>query len=454
MDQYFFKVHTRKPKKGRLDQLNLQQLQIDNIISIVHEYTHYLHEVSTHIGTLGLGYAVAFRVILSKYVSKDLSSSDFDLEISTEDANYIGGIDDTLNCLIGDMAPGFPVKNIISYQLSIVSIKVPDELEMVNMEIEIPELLVCSGTCSETLQFNKFYIYEGIAYELERVFAQNIKRPHNDEEDGSEYTILRYFSRHIVPGITIRTLLTLASCSLAYVNCGAMYVSMLERLSIEIRNGKTETDVIKMIKGNVAAEYRDRFDILGEVLHEIALTYSQRSSLKIAFTALEERYLEAGYQRTINPAFEVDMIFDKPFEALLDLVPPCDFMYVFTNRNTFLRDFYGTTKFRQVDGTDLAVHHNIFIAHNHYANVLFYTLIDDIDQFSPEEEEICCPFYTSCDLTIRKENPELCNSTPWKSYDISFNTDKLYCWYGKGVSFLKGIDIENDLEPLDTQIIV
>ncbi|KRT17759.1 hypothetical protein ASU31_00225 [Pedobacter ginsenosidimutans] len=441
MDQFFFKIYTNKVKRGKVADQDIRKLQTDNIVSIVHEYMHYLHEVSTYVGTLGLGYSVLLRAILSKYVSKDLTNSDIDLALSLEDANFMAGIDDTIDCLIGDMYPDSLVKSINNYTLQWVTIKVPHDSQLVDQQIEIPELEVINGCSKQYLKFNKFYLYEGLAYELERVFSYKVMLAHEDEEDGTEYTILRYLSRHIVPSISIRTMLILASCSLAYVNCGAIYISMLERLEIELKTGKIETQVIDMIRGNVATVYADRHNLLGAALYAIAQSYSNRSSLIIAFTELIKHYLTSGFQRTKNPAFEVDMIFDKPLEDLLNLVPPCDFTYVFNNKNTFMRDFYGTTKFKQIGGIELAAHHNIFIAHTHYASVVFYTLKEQIDFFEAGEDEVCCPFFTSCDLKMRKENSSICNKTPWKTYDLSYNSDKMYCWYGKGVSLLKGIDI-------------
>gem|GEM_PF-5494994 len=166
--------------------------------------------------------------------------------------------------------------------------------------------------------------------------------------------------------------------------------------------------------------------------------------MKIAFSDLKQNYLNAAIQRVINPSFEVDMIVDNNFDQLPELVPPCDYMLVFTNKNQFMRDFYGTSKFRKPNGMELAVHHNIFIAHIHYANVLYYTLTGDVAFLNQDDDEICCPYYTSCNLKFRKETPQLCSSTPRKTYHLAYQSDKLFCWYGSGVGLFKGIDIPPD----------
>lgn len=444
MDQYFFKVATHERKLVKLEDLDLRKLQHDHIVTIVHEYLHHLHEVSTHIGTFFLSYAVSIRAILSRYADKDLSTSDFNFSnISLEDATMILRLSETINLLIGDAALEIEVKNILDYDVVESTIFVPYGTTLVEREHGTPELRIANGDEILTLQFGKFYLYEGLAYELERVFAQTIGRKHDDEENGTEYTVLRYFSMHIVPSITRKTMLTLASLSLAYVNCGVMYVSMLERLAIELREGRSEADLIRMVKANVSQEYAEREHILEGVLKEIEDAFKLRSSLKIALADLKENYINAGRQRVINPSFEVDMIYNGQFEDLLYLVPPCDFMYVFTNKATFKRDFYGTTK----TSAELAINHNIFIANVHYANALFFKLSGEFDKFKPGDNELTCPFFTSCDFQFRKDNPSICSGSPWKIYDIAFAEGKGYCWYGNGVGLLKGIDIPPDDQP-------
>lgn len=222
-----------------------------------------------------------------------------------------------------------------------------------------------------------------------------------------------------------------------------MFVSMLERLAIELKSGNSEEFVVNLVKENVISDYTEKADLLEGVLFEVAEAFKYRSSLKIAFEELKIRFINAANHRIINPTFEVDMIFDGNLAGLLDIVPPCDYMYVFNNKSTFLRDFYGTSKSRLENGDESAFHHNIFIANAHYANVLFYTFTGEIDSFEAGDEEVCCPFYTACDLKFRKEVPLTCAQTPWKTYDKAYAGDKKFCWYGSGVGFLKGIDIKD-----------
>src|SRR6202000_182135 len=149
--------------------------------------------------------------------------------------------------------------------------------------------------------------------------------------------------------------------------------------------------VLAMVRKKTSSDYAERSQILESVLGEIEAAFKNRSSLEIAYGDLKQNYINAAAERVKNPAFEVDMVYNGQFNELLHLIPPCDFMWVFNNRNTFMRDLYGTTKSKIVNGEQNAIHHNIFIANAHYANALFYTLNGDISYFNPSDDEICCP---------------------------------------------------------------
>lgn len=129
MDRYFFKIETNRPKVGKIEDLDQKKLQSDNIITIVHEYLHYVHEISTHLGTVFLALSTSLRAILSNYTDTGLSSSEFNLNISLKDAERLEGITHTVNTLIGDHILEGEVKEIKDYRISVVTIKMPDEME-------------------------------------------------------------------------------------------------------------------------------------------------------------------------------------------------------------------------------------------------------------------------------------------------------------------------------------
>ena len=59
----------------------------------------------------------------------------------------------------------------------------------------------------------------------------------------------------------------------------------------------------------------------------------------------------------------------------------------------------------------------------------------DPDGFLPTSmvEKRRCPFYTSCDLALRRVAPSICKSTPWKSADWSGWEKNGACWYAVGI---------------------
>jgi hypothetical protein len=438
INQFFFKVYASEKRPPVIDQKDLQRKYLDVML---HEYTHYLHEVSTQIGTICLLYAVGFRSLLGKYVSPDLTVSDFSTTWSEKDQKRILLINVSLDVIMGDASYEMDnIRSIENYSLIGAILHVPFEDRFIQNPIEVPVIMVQNGPNLEEIRFGKFFIYEGLAYELELVHAEKNGIQHPDDLNGTEYTILRYFGEHLMPGISRYALLTLASCSLAYSNCGFMFMTLVTAMALDLENGSDEAWFLENIKRKVREDYRQQESELSGVLDEVNQVYECRSALASTFQDLRASYFSAVRQRVINPSFEVDSFYSNRVNELFTAVPPCDYMVVFTDEDSYMRDFVGTTRSQLPNGVEIAKDYQSFACHIHYTNILFDKTINILNDTEDDPEMNCCPYFSGCDLKFRKEQPSICRHTPWKTFELAVNSDNLHCPYGQGVLLTKGID--------------
>ena len=81
--KYYFAINTGKDrgefgiplKESIKDDVQIK-MQAANIIPIFHEYIHYIHEISTVIGNIGLGLDVYLKSIFSNYFYSNLNSAE------------------------------------------------------------------------------------------------------------------------------------------------------------------------------------------------------------------------------------------------------------------------------------------------------------------------------------------------------------------------------------------
>jgi hypothetical protein len=90
----------------------------------------------------------------------------------------------------------------------------------------------------DSLFFGKFYLYEGIAFKLDRLMHKILGRKAGNESlVGEEYKIMEKVAKSIVNDITEREMLDLASLSLSYLNAGEYFISFLKKCPVKKRRG-------------------------------------------------------------------------------------------------------------------------------------------------------------------------------------------------------------------------
>ena len=443
-NQYYFRINTRrhlhelnlKPGFGQLDEATQRQLQNENLPALFHEFLHYLHEVSTVTGNISMGLSLTMKACFTSWLDKELKSarSEGMAKANTRIDEYVKAWT-TMSVIDGTDQQ--VIKGKMDGVLSISWEEQPTEFASDEgyklMPINIPKVKFRDRfeglEYYHTLSFGKFYLYEGLAYELDRmVDKQHYKRTKIlDIHKMTEYTVLRQLAKHLYKSITKETYLSLAVLALQYLNAGEMFIFLVNEVKSNAAKGISQQATIKTIKARVSAMLsKSRNDYI-DSQEEYVTLYAGRPQLQVGFRFITDENKRLYDERILNPCFEIDLIFAGQFQNLLDKLQVCDYMYEFKDEETYLRDFIGTSIEEEISQSLKAL-----IAYDDY-----YFSHKGLSTEQVEKKGHECPFFTTCHLQQRTDHADICGNTPWRIFEVNQKTDKQFCWYGTGVGQAK-----------------
>ncbi|GAB2820449.1 hypothetical protein [Ferruginibacter profundus] len=445
ISKYYFSVSTNKFRKqfGLFPQDAItssvqKELQSQNLTPLFHEYIHYIHEISTVIGNIGLSLDLILKSIFSAHFSSYLDNCeytgfDFKNKELLDKFSKIYATKEVING--GGELEGILLK-VDSFSLIEQDAYLLDGTDLVCFKIGIPlitiKLFIKGQYKDASLPFGKFYIYEGLAYELDRLINQqsNGLPEIKDDLKATEYTMLRTLATYIYPNIDKECFLVAASLSLSYLDCGSVFIAFIERIKTAIEAGISKENILFKLKSETAAILVSKLEDFNEAQDEIIEIFKKRKQLHSAFTIVTEEAKKGYLLRCESPTFEVDFVIKGEYLRLLELLPICDYMYIFKDEAEYMRDFLGTASFADEQSQALKV----LIAYDHYQKAHWLNSTSKVEK----TEKYKCPFFSSCNLEFRKTHEGICAEKPWRIFEISYNTDKQYCWYGQAVGEFKG----------------
>ena len=269
LGRFYFTINTERTKAEVglsesqtelvIDQQKL--LQREFLSTIIHEYIHYLHEISTVVGNMGLGMDITLRSLFSNWIEPDLAGAMTNGNSSSESLNLYSSIRVTKDMLEGDRQDAIigkfiNVKRIDSKSEDIFILDEEDSL--VTSSYKTPIIYFDSISSSiireEHLNFGKFFLYEGIAYELDRVVDQKLhqRATIEDSHKGTEYTVMRRVAQYIFPDVEKRVYITLGVLSLQYPECGLTFIEMLNEVKEKSILGIDQNITLDDIKNKVS----------------------------------------------------------------------------------------------------------------------------------------------------------------------------------------------------------
>lgn len=406
------------------DQLEIQKLYQE---VIHHEIIHYVHEVSTMVGITTFYFQVINRAIFTEFVN--IPDSSTVEKISGDKLVMWNGINNTLFKIMGGASSNFDNKIVYEIQkIEHIDVKAYAPYYEDKMEMSVPMIhyeylnMITGQRLTDQVFFGHFYIYEGLASNLERECAKLLKKKiPRKSKLGFEYQLMEKVARHIYPRIKDRDMLDLASLSLSYLNAAQMFVQFVTQL--KAAKGK-KSNFIKQKKDAVSYILSEKLDAVQQTLEEIAGIFEHRESFKKAVGHLTSVMLESYKRRIQNPVFEVDLTFAGEFYRMGEYVTLCDMAYELVDDDDYMKDYSGT--YLHEDSLSHAL--RVLLCH-----------VDYYQSFVKEEREHRCPQYTFCSHERRRNKPDQCKTTPRLAFE---DMDELgACHYSLGVAYCKATDI-------------
>lgn len=403
------------------DQLKLQR---ENFPALFHEYIHYLHEVSTVAGTLNFYYHLINRAYFSICAVETLGSEY--PSIKPDIQKLMNGDRSVFRSLDGHRPPNLAsikILRIISIELKPFNVKLSNYPEQLTMRIPVVQFKAFDQETQEfyndEISFGKFYLYEGIAHHVENlVHAKMGSIPEMQSKISVEYLLMEKVARHIVPDISVRDMLEVATLSLSYMNCGEFFIGFLN----DVASYPNRAEVLESLKKqtqDVLRENLPRYTVEFEGLKD---SVRGRKPLVIAVDYLSKLMITNLKQRIKNPVFEMDVVYSGRFEDILNYVKMPPMMYEFDEDfDTIKRDYAGI--YLDDLGNDMLT----FLGYLDY----FYAATLKIENHP-------CPLYTACNHPLRIAKGEQCKTKPRLAYEDESNFG--WCHYGLGVAYHKRID--------------
>lgn len=399
----------------------------------VHEYTHYLHNMST---TAGQAYLLTNLFLLRKMVLGCDSQGYFlgPEAMAPEDAEELVGVVRFMRAQLGSSSAGDLARYL---ELRAWSCGEPK----VELDAGVPTVKATffvndsdGGACEQTVTIGLSFVTEGIAYEIER----EIRRANGDSEDSLDtYTaIYPYLAfRLLVDTWTGRTTtaserILLGVCSLSSPFSGENLARIcaawridggaLEDLAEEIQHAaKHQADSVlaKLREQRSGLSHGDVIHAaMGEYLKLVEAGYQLRSGGYVP----ELQFLGApldvnGYKAKLRHMLDCLVIQGKP-EGRSELYWHGPGIAAATD-----------DVMQKLGGLQSALHYS----QSHVAGD------ECVPTAALASRHVSCPFVGGCHQERVDGYPSACKTAPWDRFPVAGPGD-LLCWYAAGVKALRG----------------
>ncbi|MDB4919367.1 hypothetical protein [Mucilaginibacter sp.] len=461
-NRYYFTIAVDKTReaaglsdtKHDLTIAEQRQLQWENYPAILHEFLHYMQDLSTMVGQACLFNQVLMKSIFTKYTTPGMSSA-----ASLGNQKNTSFDNDFYNAFMFNRTlEGGGVLITKMHQISKIensdeAITARNGSQLVTRMFSIPEIHYVektgSGDISASVKLGSFYLFECIAHEIDQLVSkrQNHIMAASNSRKATEYTVGRMVAQFLYPHIEIKNIIRLAVMALQSMNCGDAFIQMVNELKKNESNGISQEQSVLLIKQKIQQQMRQNEANFVALLNEYVRIFQGRTQLEKAFTYLTKVSIELYRERIKDPCFDIEWIYDDKIDELLDKVQLCDFLYIFDHTLPlsldpgFNRDYIGTA----LQDMDTSVALKAMVAFDHYFSMHYAQTTVLVEQ--KIKDNYCCPFYNCCSLHYRKDHANTCQTKPWRIYELQYATDQEYCWYGSGVLETKGLSIPKKMRP-------
>lgn len=390
----------------------------------MHEYFHYLHNISTTVGLAGfINMLEIWRLFRETIDQTGFSAGSCQLNENWRKHNG------TLVNLLQN------VKRISKPSLQTITTPTSVTISCANLTTAVEnegEPLLSTISCAAQVQddcgnnenliveIGVQEIMEAAAWLLERrlvdAYASNVSETSTAV---FPYKIVPALTEHKLPGLEEKSVLVCILAALHSSDPADALIGILEIAKSAKNQGKSVFNAVQNAAGKAVKDCES--DLLVH-LEEIESEFSNGNIMAIGIRTITAAARTALVFRKCDPAFEirlVDLIAQRSIsiENLMTLIPACNVLQERSGCcDQLQRDFLGSFRPECTNGTDpelgLRVVHAVFDFVGRHIND---------EGFSPTKDlpERPCPFYTICDLSLRHHNDSgtICKRMPWESAD-------------------------------------
>lgn len=408
----------------------------------VHEYIHYLHNISTVCGLSGFMNTLE----LWRLFRRTIDPVGFSVGSSQLDGATQAHLERLLRVLFAGRSVRRPSLRTVAAPVYVEILratlenKVEDHrgalLSTFACEVEVRDDQGAAERCRIEIGIPE--IMEAAAWLLERRLASALAP---DAAESSvpvfPYKLVSALAEHLLPGIPEETIL---ACILAAMQSSDPADGLQQILGIAKHATDEGRDPLDAIRNLAAAIVTTNESTLLQCLSQIEAEFAGNGIMAVAIRTILSAARDAIARRRSNPLFEIELVDDLAarrlsIDTLMTQLPSCAVLQKNAGpADEIQRDLLASFRPRNADGSDpedgLRVTHAIFdfMGRHIEAGALMAT-----DSLPPRE----CPFYTCCDLRLRMVDPAICSRSPWHSADWHGWDDQGRCWYGAAVAITR-----------------
>jgi hypothetical protein len=408
----------------------------------MHEYMHYLHNISTVCGLSGFMNTLE----LWRLFRRTIGSMGFSVGSSQLDGATQEHLKHLLHVLFAGRSAFRPSLLTVATPVSVEILRATLENKVESQHGTLLSTFACEaevrddhGTAESCqIEIGIPEIMEAAAWLLERRLASALA-PVAAESPAPvfPYKPVSALAEHLLPGIPEGTIL---ACILAAMQSSDPADGLQQILQIAKKETDKGRDPLDAIRNAAAGITTTNESKLLQCLSRIEAEFGGNGIMAVAIRTILSAARDALAWRRSNPFFEIELVDDiaarrLSIDKLMTQLPSC----VVLQRNAgpddeLQRDLLASFRPLNDDCSDpedgLRVTHAVFdfMGSHTGKGALMAT-----ENLPPRQ----CPFYTSCNLQLRTVEPSICSNSPWRAADWSGWTKQGLCWYATAVQITR-----------------
>ncbi len=419
------------------------------IAYVLHEWTHYLHNVSTIHGLSSFANLVHLWSVFRRTIGPDglsggsiAHSDEIRMHFKQKNAFIFRSRSARINRLPGEVIDEFvTVAEVSERSLDLPGLDVQTSVIVCELNIGNDK----GDSYSSTVEIGPHEIVESVAYMLEERFTvRGGGEP--AEVSFAPYRLLKVLASHIAPHLTEELVI---ACGIASLQSSDPPSSLRKDLALAEADVLEGRDAFALLQERQREELRNASAWIDEnlLLIETIFPLDEPMARAIRKTA---SVMRSNFEvRTQHPFFEFDILqvilaYPNGFTTALNAFGACG---ILQQRPGFDDDVQRDLLYEFVldDVVDLSLQEGRRLMHAAFDFIRLHSSDGEIlpTLELPKARRNKCPFYTSCDKEARKVNPRVCAEEPWLT---AHQPSASLCWYGLAVRLISPLAIAAQLE--------